>query len=661
MWSPHFTEVQRIDSDLRRIHREVRQNVELLRSKEAQATQADPEIPFLESQITSLQTELSAIQSQNQELHILITEKRADRTQNDARAAQFVELAELFEYHNQPFTGPDPPLSLADRSSVLSQFDSVVSNLTDEFTTPDLSELQNSLQEIHTLEEAVDRELSVLRQFDVADWTPSDPLGPVLDEFCIRFPRRETDPNFTLSRLKIPRLKTRPVPTETVLQIPLPNPPQLSRQSFGSLIGAHDTFLDKVYKDQCQFFELLKTRLVRQSRIDRSNLEKRLIDRLQSMRTPDSLKSLSLPSNSGQNATEIIGSRFAHFTAELAAIRPQSMVADFEHAAARLLNFPILTMPTSPKHIKIPVASPSLTRLVDELKAISESAKQLVPISAIQSLTASHRAALSAFPGVPSSPSPTADFVHNSEEEDRSALDDFRRVAASKLPPMLSARLFRVSDEFVVPDVDFPESAMVDQGAAVERSASINGMLRTMAAMELPAVPSAALPQTANLVVPELEVGVLREAVSRVLSPEELEAGFLRGEIEVLNERLQFLSENYDAVEPASDDEDVGHLRRERDRAKWELEKGQAEDLVAYAELTRLSEEKGEVARQNRALEEALADEEAVKAQIEEVEGQYVAMREMVKRKKAAIREAKETRAELLASRVAETLKTESG
>jgi predicted nucleic acid-binding Zn-ribbon protein len=639
------------EETIRQIHREVTENRRVLEEKEAQARLAEEEIPILESRVSTLRAQIVTAETESYESRQQIARLHRARDEIQEQAKQLRELGEVFE-SQQPDHSDSGAVELPPdlRAQVLRKIDEAIATVCTEYSGFDASEFDAFFKESNEVEAAIDGEIEILSQLTSDGWFPRDELQDCLTEFCSHFGPPPTASRLTLSSVTVPHAVA---PLEIferrfTAKASLPSLEKLKSDSdrLNSLFAGRLNREADIYRDQRGFLEELKAYLLRyEAAFDPDAIRRELTRQMRLLRKTDLIVPLRIPS--GDEPLAAITSEIGRFIEELERNRRSALLlSELERSADEVVRVPEFTVPPAPKYVKNPIPSPQLVELADHLREIGEAAKQLMPVTAIQSLTNSYRRSLSEEP-----PTQSVTQVSEEIELDPECLIQFRQTVTSKLPAVI-ARRFESCDfsgrriEYEEVEDDFELD--VDRDLE-ERSATLNSLLRSMAALQLPAIPTFSEPPTADFPIAALDSDPLLKAAGQLLSSDLQSASVLKAEISDLEQRVATVleevavrEEQQQAVERAlrelSDQiaatekvlsvisarvtlegDEVTQLRRERSEAQARQTEMQEEinasadigELIATREAE-LSEMREELANSRRNVE----DEEEFRKQL---------------------------------------------
>jgi DNA repair exonuclease SbcCD ATPase subunit len=562
-----------LDSQIRRIHHELRQSLEQLQQKETEAARLSPEIPALESRVAALQSELSSLESETAQFHSEIESLRRQQNEIDEQTKQIRELTSIFSEESESSSETLPPDL---RAEVLAKADEIVEAIVTEYRGFDSADYERLLQENLEMQAAIDRELAVLNCVGDIEWENCDDFREDLDEFCQRYRPVDTRGE-SLSAVQVPGAGAPLEVLERRVNPVLPAPPRAQQlkgeiTNLVALLRHQRGEEGRIYSDQLAFFERLKKCLDAASEMDIGAIEKQFRERVDMLNELNQIRPLQIPDlEPGENEGDpcvVIARHLGEFCGELRrGPRAEALVAEVEAAAEQALSIPNFTPPPPPKFIKQPVQSPDLLELASRLQAISERTREIVPIGAIRSLANSHREALAVEPVVVSS-SAVPESAEDSKEEDIGAdlaaeFAEFRRVAVSKLPPGLAKRFDLPDSSSLIPRIEEFECEEddVENGLPLfetnleSRTATLNSLLRTMAAIELPTLPTIVEPIRAPRESAPIDSQPLLDAVEQVLSPGHQSPAAIADEIRELEMRLDAALKEIAACEEDECDE----------------------------------------------------------------------------------------------------------
>jgi hypothetical protein len=651
-------EAARIDDQIRRIHRELKQNFDRLLQKEREAEQFSPEIPDLESRVSLLQSELSSLESETARFHSDIDFLRRDREHCDQQTAQIRQLTSEFSAQNSTFSvSPIPDLPSDIRSQVLSKITEILDTIAIEYRGFDSEEYTASLQQNHEMQSAIDRELSILTRLPHSDWEIADDFRDRLEEFCLRYYPEELSLNGVLSEIEIPCLSEPLQVLERKLNPQIPAPPRIQqlRSEISNIVGILRNQQNqeiKVYQEQLRFFEKLKECLDRATAVDVSIIENQFHERLKMLKNLNEIRPLQIPQFTANPQQEIdpfdvLSIHFADFCEVLRKSGTNSIVTEIEEAADRALSIPEFALPPTPKLVKHSIQSSDLTELAGQLRTISETTKTIVPIGTLQSLTNSHRTALLTDPPLFQSEPLRGDelFESNDDQWNLTSFEAFRNAALSKLPPELAKRFELPDSSSLVPQIEEFEceedaenldaDELKFESNLENRTILLNSLLRTMASIEIPSPPIISEPIQVSSESELVDPQPLLDAVDQVLSPEHQNTAVLADEIRDLEMRLDatlreiaaFEEEESDESERIALEEEVAVRGRELESLKKRVQDEVEIVKALKAERTKLTE-------QNSALQVKVNESEELEEELRQAE-------EELRRKQAELRSKK--------------------
>jgi hypothetical protein len=404
-----------------------------------------------------------------------------------------------------------------------------------EYSSFDASGFDDFFSEDDQTEAALDSKIEILSQMEADDWIPQD----CLTEFRSHVSPAPAASQFTLSSVAVPHAAA---PLEIferhfVADVPRPGLEKLKADydRLNNLLAEREVRAAAVYRGQRRFLEELKIYLLDyEAAFDPDAIMRQLSEQMELLRQADLIVPLRVPSD--DEPFTAISAEIGHFIEELERNRQSVLLlSELQKSADELVHVPEFAVPPARKYFKRPIPSPQLIGLADHLRQIGEAAKQLLPVSAIQSLTNSYRRSLSEEPL-------TQSAVQVSEEIplDPERLIQFRQTVASKLPAAIAKRFescdfsgLRIEYEEVEDDFELEVDRELE-----ERSPTLNSLLRSMASLQLPAIPTFSGPRAADFPTQALDSNPLLEAIGQFLSSERQSASGLKAEISDLEQRL---------------------------------------------------------------------------------------------------------------------------
>jgi DNA repair exonuclease SbcCD ATPase subunit len=653
-------QAHRIDSDIRRIHEEVQRNVQLLKSREAEMATADQQIPALQSRVSSLRASLSHLESENADPRQEIKRLTLERSECDDQNLQLSDLCDLFQPRAQvPRNTHIPELSDDLCQRVHNAVNGAISAITTEYTHFDVNELNAQLNEIAAQEAAVERELSVLRQFALDDWIPVDRTGRILDEFCLRSPSRNLSENLDLSNLPLPIFEGPPIVLERSVPLKLNRSEfnlQKDVQNFITVLKHQQNVELSVYQGQLQFFESLLASLESTPEVDPEWVEEQVRERAQAMQDLDLIAPLYIPESFAAGAVDpidILCSTFAEFCRELEQNHQSaSILAELEESAGTGLSFPEFQKPIVPRHVKRPVVDSQLTEFGDHLKRLAEITKKC-QVRAVELGRAGGETAAAVVRPVEVPPA-----FEGEPGNEEALLRELRIAALERLPPSLGEKLEasvigfpKIDDEVIDDDTEFDQEAP-DQDLE-DRAIKLNSILSSLASIEISPLPPLTPPPAVIPRFNQVDTQPVIDAVSEILSPVHQNAASIEADILDLDRRLgsaRLELASFEEEEDLSENETATLQGSLRERL-GEVSEIRSEYDAALAEVKKIVAQKEELERQNVELQAELDDAENIDAELTE-------LRNLVRGKAAELAELKnlqeetrELRAQLLASR----------
>jgi septal ring factor EnvC (AmiA/AmiB activator) len=576
----------RSDATIRQIHREVTANRRVLEEKEAEAREAEAAIPNLESRVSALRAQIAEVDAESGEFaqQFARQQRACDGIQEQTRRLR--ELGAVFQARERDSGASDAAELPPDvRARVLSKIGEVIDTVREEYSEFDASEFDNFFNESDQLEAEIDREIELLSQMEADDWVPRDELQDGLAEFCSHFGPPPTASQLTLSTVAVPHA-TAPLEIferHFACEVPPPSLEKLRAEydCLNSLLTARQNREAGIYREQRRFLKGLKPYLLQyEAAFDADAISRELGEQTRRLPEPDLIVPLRIPTDDEPLAA--FSSEIGHFIEELERSRRSALLlSELEKSADEVVRVPEVTVPPPPTYVKNSIPSPQLVELADRLQQIGEAVRQLIPVSAFQSLTNSYRRSLSEEP-----PPQSAIQVSDAIELDPQRLIQFRQTVASKLPPVIARRL--ESCDFSGPRIEYEEveddlELKVDRELE-ERSTALNSLLKSMAAIQLPAIPTFPEPSAGDLPSGPLDSSPLLKAIGKLLSSDQQTASALKVEISDLEQRV------------AAALEEVAGRETEQQAAERELR--ELSDQIAAKEEA-LSVTSGKVARKS--------------------------------------------------------------
>ena len=663
-------EGQKSEEEIRQIHRELVAARDNLQELEQKSRKAQAEQPELECRVDKLRRRLSEIREENAEDHRRIEEMRSER----AKLSQITQHLKGLEAHfvslNTSFGAANVPnLKKEDEEKVLSLLDDVISRVSREhgvFREDECEQTINALQEEN---DEVDRQLQVLEQIEGNNWDRDNTLEVTIDDFCEQFPQRELHKGNGLSEIQVPRASDEHKVSEVVNKVELPKAPNIVelRRNLASGIKELKEKRQReiaAYQDQLEYLETLKELLQRQQNgksFDAGRFQAQMSKRIRMLGQIETMAPIQLPEGgaSESDPAQLLAAQFTALYEELKQNTHNGCsVADLEYAAKQTLEPPKGVIPNDPNHVVSPTASHQLAVFTQELRELSDTVRNFVPIQAVQKLVASLRAALEAVPlegaNEPStsiSVASVASSVHigGQKATEPEYLREFRESVAAKVPAKFASRLYQIDGK--VPELEVPapppSDVTVDENSGPDYTAEINALLRVFAALELPATPT--LPQTPTEHEKQggsIDTSPVTDALTRALDPAQVKARFLRSEITELERNLAELVGTESTPEDVEEvtDATLASLRAEIQRIK--------DTEVQYKQkistLRELDDQKKQLTKQNADLEAEINAEGDIDQELEEKEKELGQKRDELARRRSDFEEEQKLRIQLM-------------
>lgn len=554
-------EVRKLESEIRAIHRDLCQARDKLMEAEQKCGQVLAAQPELEQRVAQLRQTRDELLLKNSNEHAKIEEKRRERNKLVHFTQKLKDLEDYFVSINSEFSDENArELSKEDEEKVQHMIDNLISKVSMELTPCPIDDYTRVLDELQILHEEADRELSVLEQIEIDHWPSDSTLSVCINDFCETYPHRNLPNGNRLSQIQVPAPSDVHRAIEVDNSPQLPPPPNLLQMranllsSIAKLQQRNDNE-SQIYRDELEYMQSIKDILEHQQNsqtFDISKFRAAMNKRIKMLGHIGTMEPVSIPDSKpgDSDPVQFLIGQISELSEELKQnMRNGSIVSGLEDAASVALQAPKFELPGEPSCVKSPAASPLLTKLTGQLRELSDISSDFIPINAVQSLVASHRAAVEFepfefdtqmyfnvdIPTVPRAPEAPAFFR------------EFRECVAKKLPDELANRFDRIKvpapmePEKNVPVEVCSGTEMPAQTNIEERAADVNALLRVLSELDIPSVPSVGEEQVPVESPTRLDTAPLLEAVDKALDWRSQRAKFLCDEIEALEEKLASL------------------------------------------------------------------------------------------------------------------------
>ena len=664
-------EGQKSEEEIRQIHRELVAARDHLQELEQKSRKALAEQPELECRVEELRRRLAELREENAEDHRRIEEMRSERVKLSQITQHLKGLESHFVSLNASFGAANVPnLKKEDEEKVLTLLGDVISRVSCEhgvFREDECERMINALQDEN---DELDRQLAVLEQIEANNWDRDNTLEVTIDDFCEQFPQRELPKRNRLSEIQLPRASDEHKVSEVVNKVELPKAPNIVelRRNLASGIKELKEKRQReiaAYQDQLEYLETLKELLQRQQNgksFDAGRFQAQMSKRIRMLGQIETMAPIQLPEGgaSESDPAQLLAAQFAALYEELKQNTHNGCsVADLEFAAKEALAPPKGGIPNDPNHVVSPTASHQLAVFAKELREVSETVKNFVPIQAVQKLVASLRAALAAVPlegATETHPSVSVASIARSSVRsggqkvpEPEYLREFREAVAAKMPANFASRLDQIEGKAPELEVSVPHTSdvAIDENTGPDYTADINALLRVFVGLELPLTPT--LPQKPTDPEKErerIDTSPVTDALTKALDPAQARARFLRSEITELERNLAELVGTDSTTEDVEEvrDATLESLRAEIQRIK-DMEVQYKQKISTLREL---DDQKKQLTQQNADLEAEINAAGDIEQELEDKEKELGQKRDELARRRADFEEEQKLRLQLM-------------
>lgn len=655
MDSSSLQAAQRLDGQFRKINRELLGAKARLESMERGRAQLLDEKADLESRVSDLRKRLAEVRSSKIQLEQEIQQKRSERCCVDLVVNRLEELLARFKAHNELFSGEEVPDLGEDTPIILEKLANVVDRLTAENCPLAEDEYLNILRDLRSKHSEIDKELSVLEAIECNDWDHDSVLPIWIDQFCECSPNRSSP---TLSRLSNITIPYTDEPPNVLEHMKKPEPvPRPNIQCLGQNLENEIRNLQKrrdqevgIYQDQLDTLKSLKTLMAQHespNSFDIAKFQAKIKERVEIVPQIESLESVTIPdihrSDNNSDPVQILADQFRKFADELGHVHAE-LVMQPENELPSIQPF---QMPPDPPCVKESRVSRELTELTEQLRQLSETAREFVP--QVRD------------PAPAPEPEPEMCIEVDMppllpDQLESPDIDGFKELVMSKLAPSLAKQLEDPNFGFVMPKIEeiedeHVEAEMEEQNSDVlARAAELNSILKSIAVMDLPPIPTVTSTPELRETYDKLDTNPLLDAVGQILTCQQQSASSLRDEIRELEQGIGSIEFEMSRF---TEEEDVNEKELEvMDREIQECERQTKENASQFnailEEARKLKDTCKQQAAENAAMEEELEGAEDLSKRITERERELKEAREDLTRVRRAFQEEQEAKALLL-------------
>ena len=648
---------QRLDGQFRKINRQLLGAKARLESMERGRAQLLDEKADLESRVSDLRTRLAEVRSSKIQLEQEIQQKRSERCCVDLVVARLEELLARFKAHNDLFSGEQVPDLDQETPIILEKLAKVVDRLKAENCPLAEDEYLNILRDLRSKHSEIDKELSVLEAIECNDWDHDSVLPIWIDQFCECSPNQSSPTLSRLSNITIPRTDEPPNVLEHMKKAePIP-PPNI--QCLGQTLENEIRNLQKrrdqevgIYQDQLDTLKSLKTLMERHesaSSFDIAKFQAKIKERVELVPQIESIESVTIPdihrNDNNSDPVRILADQFTKFADELGHVHAE-LVMQPENELPSIQPF---QMPPDPPCVKESRVSRELTELTEQLRQLSETAREFIPQVRDPTPTPEPEPEMCIEVDMPPL------LPDQLESPD---IDGFKELVMSKLAPSLAKQLEDPNFGFIMPkieeiedDGEHVEDEIEEQDSDVQaRAAELNSILKSIAVMDLPPIPTVTSTPELRETYDKLDTNPLLDAVGQILTCQQQSASSLRDEIRELEQSISSIEFEMSRFTEEEDvnEEELEVMDREIQECERRAMENKSEFNVILQEVRKLSAQCEEQKAQNMALAEELEGAEDLSKRIKEKERELKEAREDLTQVRRAFQEEQEAKALLL-------------
>ena len=658
-------EAQRLDAQIRKIHRELVGAKQHLESLERERDALLKEEPELEDRVSQLRRQLCEIQQANGALQQKIENVRNERCCMDQAIAVLEELVKSFECHHQDLEQDVENLSDEEMEEIKGLVGALIENVERENCLLAEEEYGGVFQELKQKQEEVDRELSVLEAIECDDWECDADVPIWVNEFCEGYPGRREAARATLSRVCVPCREDPPSVLEQASQVRAADAPDLTdvQVCLDGEIRNMQKRRDqefKIIQDQLNYFRSLKSLMAKRECemcFDQGKFTEQMNKRVAVVSGIEVMKVVEIPDMDtpsdveGADPCAILANEFNKFKDELMQ-RTLDINLPQEDSGLKIAPF---RMPPEPVYVKESRPSQDLAKLTEQLRQISESAKRFVPDTPV---------AIDEVSG----PVKTDQFVDSHvdvdipprlpdiEQLDSVDIEPLKELVTSKLGSSL-AKQFEEPALNIVLESEVGEEAHESVADESELDADLaasaeelNKLLEGIASFDMPSVPNVRSTPELRESFEKIDTQPLLDAVDQILSCRQQSASSLRDEIKELEERIETIET---AILDFGEEEEIKEgeleeLQREIDDLTRQRDEEERELKQIIERLKSLRDKREAQEAQNDGLREELANADDIDQEISEKEPKLREARDQVARKRRAFEEERAALLELM-------------
>ena len=658
-------EAQRLDAQIRKIHRELMAAKQHLESLERERDVLLKEEPELEDRVSQLRRHLCEIQQANGALQQKIENVRNERCCMDQAITVLEELVKSFACHEQDLGQDLESLSDEEMEEIKGLVGALIENVERENCVLSEEEYGSVFQELKQKHEEVDKELSVLEAIECDDWECDADVPIWVNEFCDGYPGRREAAQATLSSVRVPCREDPPSVLEQASQVRVADAPDMMGVQacldgeIRNLQKRRDQEF-KIYQDQLNYFRSLKSLMAKrecETCFDQGKFREQMNKRVAVGSGIDTMKVVEIPDMDTPSDVEvsdpcaILASEFKKFKEELMQ-RTLDVNVPQEDS---VLNIAPFRMPPEPAYVKESRPSQDLAKLTEQLRQISESAKRFVPGTAV---------AIDEVSG----PVKTDQFVDSKSDVDMPPrfpdikqldsveIEPLKELVTSKLGSSLAKHFEEPAFNIIIESEtgeeaheSVPDETELDADLAASAE-ELNKLLEGIATFDLPSVPNVQSTPELRESFEKIDTQPLLDAVDQILNCRQQSASSLRDEIKELEERIETIETAIldFGEEEEIKEEDLEELQREIDDLTRQRDQEDSECKQVIERLKSLRDKRTIQEAQNNALEKELASAGDIDQEISEKEPKLREARDQLAKKRRAFEEERAALRELM-------------